>query len=323
MVPEVAIKTQSLRKEYGEVTALDGLDLTVERGEVFGFLGPNGAGKSTTIDILLDFVRPTSGEVSVLGRDPQQSPRSVRKRIGVLPEATGFYSRDTALDHLRFAVAMKDASDDPMALLERVGVAEAADRPVGGFSKGMRKRLGLAIALVGDPDLLVLDEPLGGLDPSGARRLREVVRTERDRGAAVFFSSHIMDQVETVCDRVGILHDGRLVAVDSVEAVRTSVATPSTVSLSVERIPDGVLTDLEALDGITDARTRNGAVEVDCTEPTAKTDAVARLDSAGVTITDINTDAPSLERVFMSITDESTPPHSEVETPTQSTPEQP
>jgi ABC-2 type transport system ATP-binding protein len=322
MVPDAVVATQSLRKEYGEVTALDGLDLTVERGEVFGFLGPNGAGKSTTIDILLDFVRPTSGEVSVLGHDPQQCSRAVRKRIGVLPEATGFYSRDTALDHLRFAVGMKDASDDPMALLERVGIADSADRPVGGFSKGMRKRLGLAIALVGDPDLLVLDEPLGGLDPSGVRRLREVVRTERDRGAAVFFSSHIMDQVETVCDRVGILHHGRLVAVDSVEAVRTSATTPSTVTLSVERVPDGAIGELEALDGVTDARAQDGAVEVDCTEAAAKADAIARLDSAGVTITDIDTDAPSLERVFMSLTEDLTPGSAEDDTPTQSTPDQ-
>jgi len=223
-----AIEVRSLTKRYGSLHAVRDLDLTVERGEVFGFLGPNGAGKSTTIDILLDFVRRSSGSVSVLGHDPERDPQAVRERIGVLPEAGGFYGRDTARDHLRFAVAMKRTDDDPDALLDRVGLADAADRPVGGFSKGMRQRLGLAIALVGAPELLVLDEPLGGLDPSGARHLRDIVRTERDRGAAVFFSSHIMDQVETVCDRVGIMHDGALVAVDTVPALRQAVADGAT-----------------------------------------------------------------------------------------------
>jgi ABC-2 type transport system ATP-binding protein len=218
-----AIEVQSLTKRYGSLHAVRDLELTVERGEVFGFLGPNGAGKSTTIDILLDFIRRTEGEVSVLGYDPEENPRAVRERIGVLPEAGGFYRRDTARDHLRFAIEMKRADDDPDALLERVGLSDAADRPVGGFSKGMRQRLGVAIALVGTPGLIILDEPLGGLDPSGARRLREIVCAERDRGAAVFFSSHIMDQVEAICDRVGILHDGELVAVDTVPALREAV----------------------------------------------------------------------------------------------------
>jgi ABC-2 type transport system ATP-binding protein len=219
-----AIETRSLTKRYGSLHAVRNLDLTVERGEVFGFLGPNGAGKSTTIDILLDFVRRTSGSVSVLGHDPEENPRAVRERIGVLPETTGLYDRDTARDHLELARRMRRSDDDPDALLDRVGIAEAADRPVGDFSKGMRQRLGIAVALVGSPDLLLLDEPLGGLDPSGARRLREIVRAERDRGAAVFFSSHIMSQVETICDRVGILHDGELVAVDTVGALKRSVA---------------------------------------------------------------------------------------------------
>jgi len=150
-----AIEADSVTKRYGDVLAVDDLDLAVERGEVFGFLGPNGAGKSTTIDMLLDFVRPTRGSLTVLGHDPTRNPRAVRERIGVLPEAGGFYGRDTARDHLRFAVAMNRSDDDVDDLLGRVGIAHAADRRVGGFSKGMRQRLGLAIALVGSPEVLV------------------------------------------------------------------------------------------------------------------------------------------------------------------------
>ena len=299
-----SIETHGLTKRYGDVAAVEDLDLTVESGEVFGFLGPNGAGKSTTINMLLDFVRPTSGEISVLGHDPRTNPRTVRERIGVLPEATGFYEQDTARDHLRFAVAMKRADDDPEALLERVGIADAADRPVGGFSKGMRQRLGLAVALVGSPELLVLDEPLGGLDPSGAQLLRDVVRRERDRGAAVFFSSHIMDQVETVCDRVGVMHDGELVAVDTIESLHARSGTPATVSLSVEAVPDGTAAELATLDGVSDVTIEDGSVAADCHDPAAKADVVARLDAAGVRITDLDTGAPSLEELFLAITGE-------------------
>ncbi|MBX0325853.1 ABC transporter ATP-binding protein [Halomicroarcula sp. F13] len=301
-----SIETHGLTKRYGnDVVAVDDLDLTVESGEVFGFLGPNGAGKSTTINMLLDFVRPTAGESRVLGHDPQTNPRAIRERTGVLPEATGFYDGDTARDHLQFATAMKRTTDDPDALLERVGLADAADRPVSGFSKGMRQRLGLAIALVGSPDLLILDEPLGGLDPSGARLLREVVRNERDRGAAVFFSSHIMDQVETVCDRVGIMHDGRLVAVDTIDALHAQSATPETVSLSVETAPQGVTDQLAAISGISEATAENGSIRITCPDPAAKTDAIARLDEEGVPILDIDTEASSLEEVFLTITDDS------------------
>jgi ABC-2 type transport system ATP-binding protein len=301
-----AIETRSLTKRFGSLHAVRDVSLHVERGEVFGFLGPNGAGKSTTINVLLDFVRRTSGEVSVLGHDPEENPRAVRERIGVLPEAAGFYDRDTARDHLRFATAMKRVDDDPDDLLERVGIAGAADRPVGGFSKGMRQRLGLAVALVGDPDLLVLDEPLSGLDPSGARILREIVREERDRGAAVFFSSHIMDQVEAICDRVGVMHDGELVAVETVEALRNRTAAPFGVVLTVDAVPDGVEDDLSALDGVEDVTVRDGSVRVGCTDPSAKAAAVAWLDAAGVTVVDVETESPSLEQVFVQITDGAT-----------------
>jgi len=303
-----AIETRSLTKQFGALHAVRDVSFRVERGEVFGFLGPNGAGKSTTINVLLDFVRRTSGEVSVLGYDPEEDPRAVRERIGVLPEATGFYGRDTARDHLRFAVEMKRTDDDPDDLLERVGIADAADRPVGGFSKGMRQRLGLAVALVGDPDLLVLDEPLSGLDPSGARILREIVREERDRGAAVFFSSHIMDQVEAICDRVGIMHDGELVAAETVETLRKRTDVPARVDLAVESVPDGIADDLAALDGVADATIRDGSVRVACADPTAKAAAVARLDAAGVTVRDVETESPSLEQVFVRITDGATDP---------------
>jgi ABC-2 type transport system ATP-binding protein len=269
------LEVDSLTKRYGEVTAVDGLSLRVDAGEVFGFLGPNGAGKSTTIDVLLDFVRPTSGSVRVCGHDPQAAPHAVRRRVGVLPEATGYYERASAREHVRFAVEMKRADHSPKRALERVGLVDAADRPVSGFSKGMRQRLGLAMAVVGRPDLLVLDEPLAGLDPAGARRVRTLVRKERDRGAAVLLSSHITEQVETLCDRVGILSSGDLAMVDTVVGLRERLDTDRPVVLTLAERP----TDLavETLDGVTGVSEGGAGVRVTCRDAAAAGPVVARL----------------------------------------------
>jgi len=171
-----AIELSGVTKQFGDVTALHDLDLEVQDGEIYGFLGPNGAGKSTTIDILLDFVRPTSGRASVLGMDAQDDSLAIRQRTGVLPDGFHVYDRLTARQHLEFAIESKNATDDPDELLERVGIPDAADRKAGGFSKGMAQRLALAVALVGEPDLIILDEPSTGLDPNGAREMREIIR---------------------------------------------------------------------------------------------------------------------------------------------------
>lgn len=215
-----AIRTEHLTKRYGSTAVVDALDLVVDSDEVFGFLGPNGAGKSTTIGMLLDYVRPTSGSVRVLGRDPQRDVVDVHRRLGVLPDRYGLYPDRTARQHLEFVVDTKGASDDPEALLSRVGLSDAIDQPAATFSQGMEQRLALAMALVGTPDLLVLDEPFTGLDPHGVRTVRELVHEENDRGAAVFFSSHVLGQVELVCDRVGVVHEGRLVASGTLDELR-------------------------------------------------------------------------------------------------------
>jgi ABC-2 type transport system ATP-binding protein len=175
-----AIRTENLTKRYdtglfgrGEVTAVEGVDLVVEEGEVYGFLGPNGAGKSTTIDMLLDYARPTAGSVELFGTDVNADPQVVRERVGVLPEGYGLYDRLTARRHLEFAIDWRDADDDVGALLDRVGLDESdATRSVGDYSKGMQQRLALAMALVDDPEMIILDEPSSGLDPNGIRLLR-------------------------------------------------------------------------------------------------------------------------------------------------------
>ncbi|SDY08660.1 ABC transporter ATP-binding protein [Halopenitus persicus] len=216
----LAIETAGLTKRYGDTVALDGLDLSVERGEVYGFLGPNGAGKSTTIDLLLNYIKPTSGTARVLGYDPWTDVVASHRRIGICPDRFGTYDGMSARQHLRLVIDTKDVDDDPDRLLERVGLADAATRPAGEFSQGMEQRLALAMSLAGEPDLLILDEPFTGLDPHGVALVRDVVDAESDRGATVFFSSHVLGQVEVVCDRVGILHHGRLVEEGSLAVFR-------------------------------------------------------------------------------------------------------
>ena len=215
-----AIETDGLTKRYGSTVAVEDLDLAVSHDEIYGFLGPNGAGKSTTIGMLMDYVRPTSGSARVLDGDPRADVVEIHDRLGVLPDRYDLYDGHTARQHLALVIDTKRASDTPERLLARVGLDDAVDHDVATFSQGMAQRLALAMALVGDPDLLVLDEPFTGLDPHGVRTVREIVHAENDRGAAVFFSSHVLGQVELICDRVGILHRGRLVARGTVDELR-------------------------------------------------------------------------------------------------------
>ncbi|WP_436346274.1 ATP-binding cassette domain-containing protein [Natronorubrum sp. FCH18a] len=299
-----AIDISNVTKRYGGETALDDLDLTVRRGEIYGFLGPNGAGKSTTINLILDFIRPTAGEVSVFGLDARADTLEIRTRTGILPEGVDTYDRLTGRKHVEFAIESKDADDDPDDLLERVGIADAADKKAGGYSKGMAQRLMFATALVGEPDLLILDEPSTGLDPNGAREMREIIREENARGATVFFSSHVLGQVEAICDRVGILRSGELVAEDTVEGLRDSMPEQTRLRVQVDRIPDdssAALEALESVDGVAEVSADGTTLVITC-EDRAKTTVLRTIEEQGVSIEDFATDESSLEDLFMAYT---------------------
>jgi len=302
-----AIAVDTLTKEFGDVRALDSLSLTVEEGEIFGFLGPNGAGKSTMINILLDFVRPTAGEVTVLGMDAQEESKAIRQRLGVLPEGFTTYDRLTGVQHLEFAIESKDTDADPLALLDRVGLtAEEGNRKTGGYSKGMAQRLLFAMALVGDPDMLILDEPSTGLDPNGAREMRELIREENARGTTVFFSSHILEQVEAVCDRVGIIRQGEMVAVDSVSGLRDSVSTSGRLEIQVDYVTDDALDALRAVEGVGAVEAletvEGGGSTVSVETEGSKTAVLNALENEGITVEDFTTAEASLEDVFAEYT---------------------
>ncbi|QLH77936.1 ABC transporter ATP-binding protein [Halosimplex rubrum] len=293
-----AIEISNLTKRFGDVTALDDLSFSVPEGEIFGFLGPNGAGKSTTINILLGFTQPSAGSTRVFGHDARAESKAIRQRTGALLEGYGVYERITAREHVERAIRAKGADDDPDAVLERVGIPEAADRKAGGFSKGMRQRMAIGMALVGDPDLLVLDEPSTGLDPNGTRELRDVIREENRRGATVFFSSHLIDQVEAVCDRVGILKDGKMVTEGSVADLRAQLDA-ATVTVTVERAaPESLLSEIRGIDGVEEVEATDNQVLVSARGGDAKLRALNAVERAGVGFADFTTDDPSLEEIF-------------------------
>jgi ABC-2 type transport system ATP-binding protein len=297
-----AIETTGLTKRYGhDVYAVDDLSLTVEEGEVFGFLGPNGSGKSTTIDILMDYIRPTAGEASVLGYDAQADAEAIHQRVGILPDGYSLYDRLTGRKHVEYAIRLKDTDDDPDEILQRVGLAsEAAARPAGGYSKGMSQRLALGMALVGDPELLILDEPSSGLDPDGIRDIRELTLEHATDGGTVFFSSHILSQVEAVCDRVGILNQGRLVAVDSIDGLRDAVGAGTTIIITVDAPPSDL--SLGDVDGVTGVTVDDNQIIVACTEPTAKLVVLDRIRATESRILDFDTQRSSLEELFSAYT---------------------
>jgi ABC-2 type transport system ATP-binding protein len=210
-----AVHTIELRKEYRSTTALQGLSMTVGRGEVFGFLGPNGAGKTTAVKLLLGLVRPTSGEAMVLGAPA--GDRETRRRIGYLPELFRFQgwltAREVLLLHCRLlGMGRARWGGEIRTVLETVGLSGRGDDKVAAFSKGMQQRLGLGVALLGDPQLVVLDEPTSALDPVGRHQVRSVVRELRDRGATVFLNTHLLEEVEHICDRVAVIDKGRSIA---------------------------------------------------------------------------------------------------------------
>jgi ABC-2 type transport system ATP-binding protein len=223
------LKTEKLCVEYrsrelrqGNKLALVGLDLEVHASEVFGFLGPNGAGKTTTMNVLLGFIPPTRGSASLFGIDVRQP--IARQRIGYLPELTYYYKFLTGEELLRFyakifGLSRQDTDQRIARLLKLVELEPAAQRPIKSYSKGMQQRIGLAQALINNPDLLILDEPTSGLDPLGRMKVREIIQRLKNEGKTVFFSSHELGEVETVCDRVAIIHQGELKTVGTVAEV--------------------------------------------------------------------------------------------------------
>jgi ABC-2 type transport system ATP-binding protein len=219
------IELADLTKKYGSFTAVDHLNLAIRKGEVFGLLGPNGAGKSTTILMMLGLTEPTSGSVRICGIDSTVNPIEVKRKVGYMPEDVGFYEDRTGMENLVFtarlnSIPVKEITQKAEQLINRVGLSDAAHKKTGKYSRGMRQRLALADVLIKNPEIIILDEPTLGIDPTGVREFLELIVTlSKEEGLTVLFSSHHLHQVQQVCDRVGIFVNGRLLAEGDIQTL--------------------------------------------------------------------------------------------------------
>jgi len=240
-MPEMAIQTQKLTRKFGNLTAVDGIDLQVTAGQFFGFLGPNGAGKSTTIKILTGLLAPTSGSMQLLGVDFAANPVEVKRQIGVVPEGMGLFERLTGSEYLKFVGRMYglDRATTQRRSEELLDFMQLADRPktmIADYSHGMQKKLALAAAVIHGPRILFLDEPFEGVDALAAGALKALLARMTERGTTIFLTSHVLEIVERLCSHVAIIHKGRLVAQGSLEELRAGISGEAGNKTTLEQI---------------------------------------------------------------------------------------
>jgi len=300
------LSTRGLSKSYGQVQALKGVDLDVQRGEVFGFLGPNGAGKTTFTKCVTGFVRPDSGQVQVLGTDALRDPTRVAGHIGLVPDQYDFYSNLTGRQHLDFygrlsGMGNTRRSDRIEAVLDLVRMQERADSRVKGYSHGMKQRICIAQALLHEPDLVLFDEPTNGLDPQGAYELRELIKGLARHGTTVFLNSHLLNEVEQTCQRVAILSHGQLVVVSSVADLQRQAAKGGgTVQIRVLNPSTKLLTAATKVLGAA-PRAEGSTLEFKATEAVTA-EVVTALAQAGGLIAAVTSSAATLENAFLELT---------------------
>lgn len=285
------IELDHLTKRYGSARGIEDVSMTVERGEVFGFLGPNGAGKTTTIRTFLDLLHPTSGRARVFGLDSRRERRAIHARLGNLPGDFAYDPRLTGRELVTFLAAARGMNGFGRAAELAERFRADLDRPLGELSRGNRQKIGLVQAAFHDPELLVLDEPTGGLDPLMQEAFLTFVTEERERGRCVFLSSHELDEVERVCDRVGIIRGGRLVAVEDVEDITSRGYRHVTLEFGERVDPD----EFRRLPGVIDLEPDGRRLTF---KATGDLDPVIKA-AARHTLTDIELVRPTLEEVFL------------------------
>jgi ABC-2 type transport system ATP-binding protein len=305
-----AIEVQGLRKEFaGGTVAVDGIDLEVREGEIFGFLGPNGAGKTTTVRMLTTLLRPTAGRVRVAGYDLQRQQLEVRRSIGVALQEAGLDAMATGRELLRlqaqlFGMSSHRARERAGELLELVGLVDAGDRQIKTYSGGMKRRLDLASALVHSPRVLFLDEPTEGLDPASRQTIwQEVARLNREHGVTVFLTTHYLEEADRLADRLAIIDHGRIVAEGTPAALKASIGG-DVITVTVEAArSEQALAVLRPLDGLRDLRPDGAGLTLFVDDGAgAVANVIRALDAAGVAVGSVAISQPSLDEVFLRAT---------------------
>jgi ABC-type multidrug transport system ATPase subunit len=298
-----AIEVNGLIKSFNGLKAVDNVSFNVTKGEIFGFLGPNGAGKTTTIKSMLGLIYANSGKIKIKGYDIKHSGKEAKKHIGYLPERVAFYDNLTALQNLNFYAEMKNISKDKCEILiEEFGLSNSINKKVGTFSKGMVQRLGMARAIIGTPSILILDEPSGGLDPRGVVLIRNKIRDMKNKGTTIFVSSHILSEIQEICDRVGIINKGVLVAQDTVSGLSKKLNIKPKITVELEKMSSVVVAEVKKVKGVDKVERIGKSIDVVC-DPKTKARVILAIENAGGNIVNLYTRDPSLEEVFMKFTE--------------------
>ncbi|HKC13437.1 MAG TPA: ABC transporter ATP-binding protein [Vicinamibacteria bacterium] len=302
---EATVAVRDLRKEYGEVEAVRGISFEIGAGECFGLLGPNGAGKTTTIEVLEGLLPPSAGEVVVLGRRWGRDDREIRERLGVCLQQTVLSEKLQVGETVQLFRSLYRGGREPAAVMAEVGLSEKRRARVGTLSGGQKQRLAVACALVGDPEVLFLDEPTTGLDPQSRRQVWEIVNGFKSRGRTVLLTTHYMDEAERLCDRVAVVDHGRVIAEGSPRELVTSLGGDHVVEISAAPSARGPLrpSDLEGLPAVRAVHAEAGQLLLTVTEPHRAIPALLdRLQDGGWELASLTTRHASLEDVFVALT---------------------
>ena len=301
------IKTDGLIKEYDGFRAVDNLNLKVKEGEIYGFLGPNGAGKTTTMLMLLGILEPTQGKVYLFGQDMAKDFLTIKKKIGVVSEKQYLYKEMSAGQYLSFFAdlyGVKNSKKRINGLLEKLNLLEVKNRKLGAFSRGMQQKLGFARALLHDPELLLLDEPVSGLDPTGIKRIRDLIEEENKKGRTIFISSHLLSEVERLCGKVGIINKGRLLAEDSMDNLKKKLTDVVELQIELSQMKKEIVDTLSAFDFIEEIKEEGNLLTL---KIKADKDYRAQISEAisgqGGVVLGIKTKEMSLEEAFITITE--------------------
>lgn len=299
----VALSVRALRKTYGSVVAVDGLDLDIRSGECFGLLGPNGAGKTTTIEICEGLLRPDSGDVVLLGHSWETDRAALRERLGVQLQETQFAEKLTVLETVRLFRSFYSAGHPPDEVVSLVQLDDKKNARVNTLSGGQKQRLSIACALVGDPDLLFLDEPTTGLDPQSRRQLWDIVDRFRRGGGTTLITTHYMDEAERLCDRVGIVDHGKVIALGTPRELIQSLGAEQVVEFALRNGAEPNVDALGALRGVKAVRGAGGSWTLEVVAAHEALPALlAYLDHSSLGLTELRTHSPTLDDVFVSLT---------------------
>ena len=297
----IVIETKNLSKRFKEVQAVDSLNLRVRQGEIFGFLGPNGAGKTTTIKMIMGLIHATGGEVLIKGKKAGPDTVEIRRDMGFLPERVALFDNLTPIQTLNFFCELKGCDKSIVnSLIKEVGLEEAATRKVGTFSKGMTQLLGVAQAMIGSPSIYILDEPMGGLDARWVKVIREKIKKLNKEGATVVFSSHILSEVQALCDRVAIIDKGKLVALDTMENLSKGLHIKPRLEIIIKGLSGNVPDSVLRVAGVESAEAKGDTMYVIC-DSSARPKVLNVLEGEGYEIADFKTQETSLEDVFVKL----------------------